>query len=101
MVRTERDRQPAEARAGPEDVFSTPPSFDDPLGHVQAAEAVLVQALVAEATVEALKQGFLQRLARRDKVPFHVALLPPGERRSAGQLCAVVADDDQKHAPRW
>jgi len=76
-----------------------PPSFDDPLGHVQAPEAVLVQALVAEATVEALNQGVLQRLASHEKVRFQVALLPPGESRSAGQLHDVVADDDQKHAP--
>lgn len=66
---------------------------------MQAPEAVLVQTLIAEATDEALKQGVLQRLARRDKVRFHVALLPLGGGRSAGPLRAVVADDNEKHVP--
>jgi hypothetical protein len=51
-------------------------------GLLEAAEEVLVQALIAQAADEALGEAVLLRLARRDVVPFDVALL--GRRAADG-----------------
>lgn len=53
----------AAARAGPVAVVVVPPGIDDPSRHEQAPEHVLIEAFVAEAAVEALDEGVLDRLA--------------------------------------
>ena len=44
-------------------------------GMAQVREQVLVEALVPQAVVEALHEAILHRLARRDVVPFNLAIL--------------------------
>ncbi len=53
----------------------------------------LVEKLVAHATVEALDEPVLRRLARRDIVPLHAGVARPRQHRVRGQLSPVVADD--------
>src|SRR5436190_11218722 len=86
----------AKARMRPVMVVIDPPSLDDLSGGVQAAEQVLVEAFVAEATVEALHEAILHRLAWSDVVPHHGVILLPLQDRSGSQLGAVVADDHQR-----
>src|SRR5438309_9048303 len=86
----------AKARMRPVMVVVDPPSLNDLASSVQAAEQVLVEAFVAEATIEALDEAILHRLARSDVVPFNGVILLPLQDRSGGQLRAVVADDHQR-----
>jgi hypothetical protein len=58
--------QTAKAGVRPAGIIVEPSGFNDPPCHQQATEHVLVEALVAEAPVEALDKGVLDRLARRD-----------------------------------
>lgn len=67
---------------GPAGVVVDSPSFNDPPDHVQAPEAVLVQAFVAEAAIEALDEGILDRFARSDGMPLDAALFLPAFRWS-------------------
>ncbi len=53
---------------------------------------MLVQALVAQATVKALDEAVLLRLARRDLMPLDPGVLAPGEDGVTGQFGAIVAD---------
>lgn len=54
---------------------------------------MLVQALIAQPSVEALDKPVLHRLAGRDVMPFDAELLLPGQDSIGGELGAVVADD--------
>ena len=56
-------------------------------------KAVLVQKLVSEAPVEALREGVLDGLARADEVVLDAALVAPGIEGLAGELRAVVGAD--------
>ena len=60
--------QTVEAGVRPAGIVIEPPGFNDPPCHRQTTEHVLVEALVAEAPVEALDESVLDRLARRDVV---------------------------------
>src|SRR3954451_20502747 len=86
----------ADARMRPVMVVVDQPSLDDLAGGVQAAEQVLVEAFVAETTVEVLHEAILHRFTWSDVVPFHSVILLPLQDRSGGQLRAVVADDHQR-----
>jgi hypothetical protein len=57
---------------------STP---DDLAGLVEVGEQVLVQALVAQAAIEALEKAILRRLAGCDVMPFDLKLLLPSQDR--------------------
>lgn len=59
----------------------------------ERGEQRLVQELVAQAPVERLDERILDRLSRRDIVPFHPGLVCPAQDRGAGELRSVVADD--------
>ena len=83
----------AEARVRSAAVVVGPPSIDDPAGLRQAPEQVLVEALVAEASVQALDEAVLLGLAGGDVVPLDSAFLLPAQDGMGGQLGAVVADD--------
>lgn len=74
-------------------VVVDPPVLDDLTGLVEVGEQVFVEALVAQATVEALNKAVLHRFARRDVVPLDAKLLLPGQHRVRRELGAVVADD--------
>jgi hypothetical protein len=52
---------------GPDLVVVLQPALDDRARFGQAGEDLLVQAFVAEATVEALDEGVLRRLAGRNE----------------------------------
>lgn len=61
-----------------------PPFFDQPAGLRQIGEQVLVEALVAQPTVERLNEAVLHRLARCDVVPFDATFLLP--RKNCGEF---------------
>src|SRR4030081_401897 len=77
-------------------VVVDPPSLNNLASSVQSAEQMLVEAFVAEATIEALDEAILHRLARSDVVPFKGVILLPLQDRSGGQLRAVVANDHKR-----
>ena len=79
----------------PAGIVIEPPGFNDRPCHRQATEHVLVEALVAEAPVEALDESVLDRLTRRDVVPSDAAFLLPAQDGVRSELGAVVADDHQ------
>ena len=68
------------------------PISQDRAGVSERAEQCLVQQLIAEPAVEALNEGVLRGLARRDVVPFDLGLLRPAQDRHAGELGAVVGN---------
>jgi hypothetical protein len=70
-------------------------------GVIKAEEQALVEQLVAHPAVEAFDKAILHRLARRDEMPIHLHLPAPGEHRVAGELRAVVADDQARRAPSF
>ena len=68
------------------------PCLDDPSRRSQRGEQVLVQALVAQATIEQFHKAVLLRLAGRDVMPLDAGVLASGEHGMTGQFGAVVAD---------
>ena len=62
----------------------------------QRGEQRLVEAFITQPADEALGKRILLRLARRDVMPAHLAVLAPGQDRGAGQLRAIVADAQQR-----
>ncbi len=72
------------------------PGLDDHARFAQADEHVFVQAFIAQAAVEALDESILYGLAGLDVVPGN-SVDRPAQDRDAGQLGAVVADDDRGH----
>jgi hypothetical protein len=58
----------------------------------ELGEQVLVQALVAQATIERFDEAVLLRLPRGDVVPLDAGVLTPGEDGMTGQFGAIVAD---------
>ena len=74
-------------------VVVDPPGFDDASGIIQPIEEVFVEALIAQATIEALDEGVLGGLAGRDIVPLDLGVLDPFEDRVTGQFGAIVRDN--------
>ena len=72
------------------------PGLDDLARFAQADEHVFVQAFIPQPAVEALDESILYRLAGLDVMPGH-PIERPAQHRNAGQLGAVVADDDRGH----
>lgn len=83
----------------PDRVVVYPPGFDDAPGVTETVEEMLVQALVAQPAVEALDEGVLCRLSRRDVVPLNAGLAHPFQDRMTGQLRAIVGDDHLRSTP--
>ena len=77
-------------------VVVRPPCLDDPLRGSQRREQVLVQALVAQTTIETFDEAVLPRLVRRDVMPLDSGVLAPGKDGVTGQFGAIVAN----HYPR-
>ena len=80
-------------------VVVDPPRLDDGPGRRQAPEQMLIQALVAQAPVQALDKAVLLRLAGGDVVPRDRTLLLSAKDGVRGQRGAVVRDDHQRLAP--
>jgi len=57
--------EPIEARVRSLAVVVDPPGFDDPAGMAEIGDGVLVEAVVAQTTVEAFDGAVLRRLAGR------------------------------------
>jgi len=81
--------QPAKAAVRTHGVVVRPPYLDDPSRRSQRWEQVLVQALVAQATIERFYKAVLLRLAQRDVMPLDPGVLAPGEDGMTGQLGPV------------
>lgn len=58
-----------------------------------AGEEVLVEAFIAQPTIEAFHEAILHGLARRDVVPRHGLVLLPFEDGVRCQLGSIVRDD--------
>ncbi len=92
--------QPAKAAVRTHGVVVRLPRLDDPSRRRQRGEQVLVQAFVAQATIERFYEAVLlgpfdfaqESLAGRDVLPLDPGVLSPGEYGVSGQLGAVVAD---------
>ena len=80
----------AEAAVRTHGVVVRPPCLDDPSRRSKRWEQVLVQALVAQATIERFHEAVLLRLARRDVMPLDPGVLAPREDSMTGQLGAVA-----------
>ena len=70
-------------------VVVDPPRLDDGPGRRQAPEEMLVQALVAQAPVQAFDKTVLLRLAGGDLAPLNRTLLLPAQDGVRGKLGAV------------
>src|ERR1035437_976041 len=70
-----------------------PPRFNRLLRVVQADEPALVQALIADAPIEALGEGVLDGLARLNEVPRDALEHRPLVQRVSTKLRAVVTDN--------
>ena len=75
-------------------VVVDPPRLDDCPGRRQAPEEMLVQALVAQAPVQAFDKTVLLRLAGGDVVPLDCTLFLPAQDGVRGQLGAVAHRED-------
>jgi hypothetical protein len=84
---------PAQFRVWPDRIVIVPPGGQHEPGMGQRGEQGLVEAFVPQATVEALHEAVLHRLARRDVVPLDPSLLRPAQDGRRGQLGAIIADD--------
>jgi len=67
-------------------------------GAVETEEQDLVQQLVAHLLVEALSEAVLHRLTAHDELPFDRGVLLPVQPGVAGQLRAVVTDQEARFA---
>ncbi len=79
-------RLPAEARVGAFGVVVLAPGHERDAGVVQGRKQRLVQELVTQATVEALDEGVLHRLAGRDVMPVDLAVASEGQDSVRGEL---------------
>ena len=76
-------------------VVFDPPAFDDPPGLCERRKDMLVEALVAQLSIERLNKRILNRFARRNIVPLDARLFDPPQHSSARQLGSVIRDDHQ------
>ena len=75
------------------------PGFGDPPGFWETSEPVLVEALIPKTPIEALAGAVLHGLPRLDEVVADPSLVAPLVEHPAGELRAVVRDDDLWPAP--
>lgn len=71
--------QPAKTAVRTHGVVVRPPCFNDPSRRSQRWEQVLVQALVAQATIKAFDEAVLLRLAGREVMPLDPGVLALGK----------------------
>ena len=89
----------AEGAVGSAVIVIMSPGFGDPPGFREASEPVLIEALIPEASIEALAGAVLHRLSGLDKVVPDPPLIAPLVEDPTGELRAVVRDDDLWPAP--
>ena len=93
---------PAEFRVRPNRVVVLLPGGQHRPSLWHRGEQCLVQALIPQASVEALNAGVLGGLPGSDVAPLHLLILRPAQDRGRGQLRAVVAHHRQGlFAPPW
>lgn len=80
----------AEAGVRPIVVVAGSRLFDDATSGWQAAGEMLVEALIAEPSVEAFDEAILHWLAGRDVMPFDAAILLPSQDGTERHLRAVA-----------
>lgn len=76
-----------------------PPGFDEKLGISEARKPVDVESLIAEAAIEALDEGGLDRLAGLDEWPLDPVLVGPVIEDAAGQFGSVIEHDRVPQLP--
>ena len=94
-------RQPAYTAMRPHIVVVVAPSPQHRPRMAHGREQRLVQAFVAQATIEALDVAVLLRLARRDVMPLDLLVLCPAQDRQAGQLGSVAHWEALVREPLW
>ncbi len=75
---------------GPVRVVADAPGLDRPPRVLQIQEPVLIQALLAQPSVEALDEGVLYRLARPDELELHTPQMRPLIQGPARKLRPVI-----------
>lgn len=73
-------------------IVTGPPTSELDASLGQRREQRLVQQLIPQPAVEALDEGILRRLARRDVMPVDPGGISPSQDGVAGEFGAVVAD---------
>jgi hypothetical protein len=68
------------------------PGRDQLPGVAQVGEQVLVEALVAQAAIEALDEAVLHGLSRRDVVPLDLSVFLPTQDGIRRQFGPIIAD---------
>ena len=76
------------------------PGRDKLPGVAQVGEQVLVEALVAQAAVEALDEAIRHGLSWRDVMPLDLSVLLPFQNGIRGQLRPIIADEHAGIAAR-
>lgn len=71
-------------------VVVQPPASDQELGADQTSEPVDIEVLTANATVEALDEGVLDRLTRADELQMDVVVVHPLIQKLAAQFRPIV-----------
>src|ERR1700712_935772 len=85
--------QPAKAAVRTHGVVIRPPCLDDPSRCSKRREQVLVQALVAQATIERFHKTILLWLSGCDVMPLDARVLTPGQNSVTGQFGASLRID--------
>ena len=67
--------EPAQFRVWPDAIVILPPGREHGPCLRHGSEQRLIQALIAQPSVEAFDESILSRFARRDVMPFHLPLL--------------------------
>jgi hypothetical protein len=82
----------------PDLVVIAPPALEQASGVSEVVEDLLVQQLVPQPADEALDEGVLLGLARRDVVPVEAGAVGPRQDGARGELRAIVADDRRRRS---
>jgi hypothetical protein len=87
-----RDATDRGVRADPVIVVRAP-VFDEESGFGEGAKPMLVEAVIAEGSIEALDEGVLHRFARLDMMESDPGTLSPEVKGFAGELGTIVHGD--------
>jgi hypothetical protein len=90
-------RQVAEARMRPRAIVLIAPLLDLAPPIVERAEHLLIEALLAQATVKRFDESILDRLARLDELQAHSATIGPLVHHPPAKLRTVIRSNDSGH----
>ena len=85
--------QPTQSFLGSFFVVFPPPGLDDHCGMGQVNEPVLIQAFVAEATIERFDVGVLIGFSRLNQKQFHATSMCPVQHCPTAEFLTVVSAD--------